>query len=98
MPSEALSPVLEWSINISTVFLLLALALAGVRILRGPDAPNRILALDLLAGISLSIVVLVSIQFNVSLYLDVAIVIVVVTYLGTVGLARYLETLHSKKK
>jgi len=71
--------------------LSIAMLIGGIRLWRGPTVPDRILALDLLAGLLLGHSILLAIQHRTDLYLDVAIAIAVVTFLGTVAFARYLE-------
>jgi multicomponent K+:H+ antiporter subunit F len=69
---------------------VLAFALAGWRLLRGPDAPDRILALDTLYTNSLALLVLVGIAFDTALYFEAALVIAMLGFVGTVALAKYI--------
>jgi multicomponent Na+:H+ antiporter subunit F len=71
--------------------LMLALFLAIYRLVRGPSLPDRVVALDLIGVISLCIVLVLTIRTNEPVYLDVAIVLGIVAFLGTVAFARYLE-------
>lgn len=71
--------------------LMLALFLAIYRLVRGPSLPDRVVALDLIGVISLGIVLVLTIRTNEPVYLDVAIVMGIVSFLGTVAFARYLE-------
>jgi multicomponent K+:H+ antiporter subunit F len=69
---------------------VLAFALAGWRLLRGPDAPDRILALDTLYTNSLALLVLVGIAFETALYFEAALVIAMLGFVGTVAMAKYI--------
>lgn len=72
--------------------IFLAAAIPVVfRIVRGPTIFDRIVALDLFAGICLGIIVALSIRFDEPVFLEVAFVIALVGFLGTVALARFLE-------
>lgn len=71
--------------------LMLALFLAIYRLVRGPSLPDRVVALDLIGVISLGIVLVLTIRTNEPVYLDVAIVMGIVSFLGTIAFARYLE-------
>ena len=71
--------------------LALALALAMWRLLRGPSLPDRVVALDLMTSIALGMLAAVSIAADQAALLDAAVVLSLVTFLGTVAFARYLE-------
>ena len=71
--------------------LMLALFLAIFRLIRGPSLPDRVVALDLIGVISLGIVLVLTVRTEEPVYLDVAIVMGVVSFMGTVAFARYLE-------
>lgn len=69
----------------------LGIVLAFVRLLLGPNIPDRLVALDLLTTVGVGIAALYSIAFDEPVYLDVAIVLALVAFLGTVTFARYIE-------
>ena len=71
--------------------LALAAALAFVRLLRGPTLPDRVVALDLIGVLIVCIAVAVAASTGQQAYLDVAIVIALVSFVGTVAYARYIE-------
>lgn len=88
---------LAWALNISMVMLMTAMGLALWRIYKGPTIMDRIVSLELLAGICLSIFVLLAIRFDQSVLLDSALAIAVISFLGTVAFARYLEREDAKE-
>ncbi|NEV63705.1 monovalent cation/H+ antiporter complex subunit F [Thiorhodococcus minor] len=61
------------------------------RFLKGPDAPNRILALDTLSVLFISLLALLAIYEGRSIYLDVAFVFALVGFAGVVLFGRFLE-------
>ena len=71
----------------------LSLTLAGVffRLLRGPSLPDRVVALDLLSTMAIAIIAVVSIVADLSVLLDVATVIALTGFLGTIAFAYYIE-------
>jgi multicomponent K+:H+ antiporter subunit F len=69
---------------------LLALALAGWRLLRGPGTADRILALDTMYTVSMALLVLLGIRFDTALYFEAALVIAMLGFVGTVALAKYV--------
>jgi multicomponent Na+:H+ antiporter subunit F len=68
-----------------------AAALAFVRLLRGPTLPDRVVALDLIGVLIVCVTVAVAATTGQQAYLDVAIVIALVSFVGTVAYARYIE-------
>ena len=70
--------------------LLLAMALCGFRLLRGPDLPDRILALDTLYINALALVVLMGIQFRSTAFFEAALLIALLGFVGTVAMTKYL--------
>ena len=77
--------------EISLVMLGIGLAMTFVRLVRGPALEDRALALDLVSTISVSMAAVVAIRFRSAVYLDVAVVLGLIAFIGTVAFARYLE-------
>jgi len=71
--------------------LVLALLLVSWRLWRGPDLPDRIVALDLIAVLVIGIIAAHAVLTGYALYLNAASVIALIVFLGTVAFARYLE-------
>jgi multicomponent K+:H+ antiporter subunit F len=69
---------------------VLALLLTTWRLLRGPSLPDRILALDTLYVNALGLLVLLGLRFGTMLYFEAALVIALLGFVGTVGLARFV--------
>jgi multicomponent Na+:H+ antiporter subunit F len=82
--------VLGFGSLIASLFLLVALAFALARIIKGPTAFDRVLALDLVGGLCLSVIVMFAIYFKQEALLDAAFAIAIVSFLATVAFARYL--------
>jgi multicomponent Na+:H+ antiporter subunit F len=82
---------LDIVLSIVFTFLSLALLLAIYRFLKGPDIADRVVALDLIAMILAAFVVAYAIFVNEPLYIDVVVVMALITFFGTVAFARYLE-------
>lgn len=78
--------------------LLAAILIASYRLLRGPDAADRVLALDLMSTLAAGVLILRSIVKEEAAYLDIAIVIALVTFMATVGFARYMSEQVSREE
>ncbi|MBM7456212.1 multicomponent Na+:H+ antiporter subunit F [Oceanisphaera litoralis] len=83
--------MLDIAITLSFVFLSAGLVLATVRLLRGPTLPDRVVALEVIASLTVGFILLYSISYQVPQFIDVAIVLALTSFLAAVGFARYLE-------
>ena len=73
------------------VVLGISLVMTFARLVRGPDLEDRALALDLVGTISVAVAAVAAIRFRSAVYLDVAVVLALIAFIGTVAFARYLE-------
>lgn len=76
--------------------LILALLSAGfvfafIRLARGPYLPDRVIALDLISILAMGFIVAYAVRFDQPNFLDVAIILAIISFLGTVAFAYYLE-------
>jgi len=71
--------------------ITLAISLCLLRLLKGPTAPDRAVAVDTIATITTALLVLLAFIFERYVYLDVALVYAVLTFIGSVAIARFLE-------
>ena len=76
---------------IALAMLAIAMVLVFVRLVRGPSLADRVVALDLLATIGVSAAVVYAITFDAPVFLDVAIVLALISFIGTVAFAKYVE-------
>lgn len=83
--------MLEITIKLSFIFLSFGLVLATIRLLRGPTLPDRVVALEVIASITVGFIVLYSISYEVPQLIDVALVLALTSFMTAVGFARYLE-------
>ncbi|MDJ0860395.1 MAG: monovalent cation/H+ antiporter complex subunit F [Dinoroseobacter sp.] len=67
-----------------------ALVLATYRLLKGPTLPDRVVALDLISILLVALLTLFALSSRVETYLDAALVLALVAFLGTVALARFM--------
>ncbi|HEY7617346.1 MAG TPA: cation:proton antiporter [Terriglobales bacterium] len=71
--------------------LVLAMFLSFIRLVRGPSLPDRVVALDLITIQIAAMLAVDTIATGQSVFLDAAIVLALISFLGTVAFARYLE-------
>ncbi|MEJ2637364.1 MAG: monovalent cation/H+ antiporter complex subunit F [Calditrichia bacterium] len=81
----------ETLINIAGIIALLGVIIAGIRFVVGPTGADRAVALDTLTIISISLIVMVALFAGRVIYLDVAMVYGLLSFIGVISIARYLE-------
>ena len=67
------------------------MALNVYRLLVGPDAIDRVVALDTLYINLVAMLVLVGIEFETGVFFEAALLIAMMGFVGTVALAKYLR-------
>jgi multicomponent Na+:H+ antiporter subunit F len=75
---------------------LAAIALATLRIVRGPTHADRVVALDILLAAALALCVAASLATRRTVFLDVAIGLALVGFVATIGWARVVESGHER--
>lgn len=83
--------MIAFALSLSIALVSLAVALNIYRLVRGPDAPDRILALDTLYINAIALILLFGITLGTRLYLEAALLMAVMGFVGTVALAKYLK-------
>lgn len=71
--------------------LALALVLAFIRIWRGPTLPDRLVALDLVATVSVGLITLHAVRTQQSVYLVVGAALALVSFIGTAAVALHIR-------
>ena len=82
--------MLEMVLPIAFILLAFSVLLSFIRLLKGPDLPDRILALDTLYINAIALVVLLGLHMDSALYFEAALLIAVMGFVGTLGLSKYL--------
>jgi multicomponent K+:H+ antiporter subunit F len=78
--------VLPWVVGA----MVFALFLNLLRLLRGPDLLDRVLALDTLYINALALMVALGLLFNTKVYFEAALVVAMVGFIGTLVLAKFV--------
>lgn len=71
--------------------LTLAVFLTLIRLVRGPTLPDRVVALDLMTTLGIGVIAAYAIFYDEPIFLDVALVVALVSFLGTIAFAYYVE-------
>lgn len=83
--------MIDWALDIASGAILLAMALAGVRLLRGPEVADRVLALDTLYINVVALVIVLGMRLGSTLLFEAALVVALLGFVSTVALSRYLS-------
>lgn len=78
-------------VNLALVMLTIAMGVAFVRLVKGPSLPSRVVALDLMASLAVGIIAVYAVATKQPIFLDVAIALALVGFLGTVAFAYFVE-------
>ena len=71
--------------------LLFCIIMAMIRVIHGPTAPDRIVGLDTINTIVIVGMVIFGAAFNEVIYIDVAIVYALLSFISTLFIAKYIE-------
>ena len=83
--------MIEFFAVVSLGFLGIALLLALYRLILGPRTPDRAISIDLLTSIFIGIIAVYGIATENKLFLDIALVSALISFLGTVAFGFFLE-------
>ena len=82
--------LIEAASRLSLSLLLLSAVLAFVRLMKGPQAADRVVALDLISVLVVAFLAAYAVHSGKTAFLDVAIAYALIAFLGTVALSRFL--------
>ncbi|GGJ89006.1 K+/H+ antiporter subunit F [Pseudomonas matsuisoli] len=82
--------MLAYVIPLCMVMMGIAAALNVYRLIKGPDLPDRVLALDTLYINALAIIVLFGIWLTSDLFFEAALLIAVTGFVSTVALGKHM--------
>jgi len=82
--------IMEWSLNTAEFCLVLAMACAAYRMLLGPRAQDRVLALDAFYVSGMILILTFGIETGETVYFEAALVISLLGFVGTAALAKFL--------
>jgi multicomponent K+:H+ antiporter subunit F len=82
--------MLEHAILITLGLMSAAVLLNIARLLKGPNLPDRILALDTLYINAIALIILLGLRLRSDLFFEAALLIAVMGFVGTVAIAKHL--------
>jgi multicomponent K+:H+ antiporter subunit F len=85
-----MSGLLGLAATFASLCFALAMMLAAVRLFIGPSAQDRVLALDVLYMNGMLLLLVLGVRFVSTAYFDMALLIALFGFVGTVALAKFL--------
>ena len=83
--------LLDILIYISLAILLLAMLMMLYRVVKGPTTADRVIALDSIGIALISVVALLSILLDTTIYFGVILLLSILAFIGTVAFSKFLE-------
>lgn len=76
--------------------LSVSMVLIFIRFVKGPDIVDRVISLDLIITTGLGIIAAYSIMVGQSTFLDIAMILALIAFLGTIAFSYYLIKRNKK--
>ncbi len=85
-----MSPLLSLAITVTLGLYTLAMGIGLMRLLRGPSAQDRVLALDFLYVVGMLIMLVLAIRYDSEMYFEGALLMVLFGFVSSMALAKFL--------
>jgi len=85
-----MSTLLTFSISFALFCVIGAMLLCTIRLVAGPSAQDRVLALDTLWMCGMLLVLMFGIRFGNLIYFEVALLIALIGFVSSIALAKFL--------
>lgn len=76
---------------VALTMVAVAAALTFIRLAKGPTLPDRVIAIDLIGVLMVCLLVMMAGLTTQEAFLDVAIVVALISFVGTIAYAQYIE-------
>ena len=76
---------------IAAIIIMISIFLSAYRFIVGPDLVDRVIAFDVITISSIAIIAIITHFVNRIIYLDIALVYGLLSFLGVIIIGRYLE-------
>lgn len=83
--------MVEFALAAAFVLIFFSIIFGIIRLILGPHTVDRVVAIDLLTIVAIAVIALLAHVAGRYIYLDVALVYGLLSFLGVLAVARYLE-------
>lgn len=84
-----MNPVLQWALPVALIMLVLAMGCALARVLKGPSAQDRVLALDCMALNGMLLMLVLGLYYSSKNYFEAALLLAVLSFVGAMAMAKF---------
>ncbi len=85
-----MNPILSWTLPLALFMLLLAMIFTMVRLIKGPSAEDRVLALDCMYLNGMLVMLVLGLVYGSSHYFEAALLIALFGFVGSTAMAKFL--------
>ncbi|WP_077001773.1 K+/H+ antiporter subunit F [Variovorax sp. KK3] len=85
-----MTPILFWALKLALLLLAVAMLCAVARLLAGPTAQDRVMALDCLYVNGMLMMLVLGIVYASSVYFEAAMLVALFGFVGSTALAKFL--------
>ncbi|MGC4030012.1 MAG: K+/H+ antiporter subunit F [Steroidobacteraceae bacterium] len=85
-----MNALFDFALGFAQLCFVLAMSCAAVRIIRGPRAQDRVLALDTLYINAMLTLLMLGMRTSTTFYFDIALLIALFGFVGSMALAKFL--------
>lgn len=85
-----MTPILDWALPVALFMLVLAMACALIRLLKGPAAQDRVLALDCMYLSGMLMMLVLGLRYGSKNYFEAALLLALFSFVGSMAMAKFL--------
>lgn len=85
-----MTPILFWALKIALFLLVVAMLCAMTRLLIGPSAQDRVMALDCLYINGMLVILVLGIVYTSNIYFEAAMLIALFGFVASTAMAKFL--------
>jgi len=85
-----MSALFDFAVAFAQLCFVIAMAFAAIRLVSGPSAQDRVLALDTFYINGMLTLLMLGIRSSTTIYFDVALLIALFGFVGSIALAKFL--------
>ncbi len=90
--------LLHWTLIASLAIHLILVAFCILRVWRGENVIDRLVGADVVGTLGLAILLLIGMQENSTLFLDAAVGLAALSYIGSIAFAKYVADRENREK
>lgn len=85
-----MTPILDWALPAALFLLAIAMGCTLVRVLRGPTAQDRVLALDCMYLCGMLVMLVLGLLYGSKTYFEAALLLALFSFVGSMAMAKFL--------